>query len=37
VALIYARTVFEEEVLSEAFPEYAAYRARVKRFIPGVI
>jgi protein-S-isoprenylcysteine O-methyltransferase Ste14 len=37
VALIYARTVFEEQVLSEAYPEYAAYRARVKRFIPGVI
>jgi protein-S-isoprenylcysteine O-methyltransferase Ste14 len=37
VALIYARTVFEEQVLAEAYPEYAAYRGRVKRFIPGVI
>ena len=30
-----ARTVFEERVLAKAYPEYAAYRARVKRF--GVI
>lgn len=37
VALIYARTVFEEQVLTEAYPEYAAYRMRVKRFMPGVI
>jgi protein-S-isoprenylcysteine O-methyltransferase Ste14 len=37
VALIYLRTVYEEQVLSEAYPEYAAYRARTKRFIPGVI
>jgi protein-S-isoprenylcysteine O-methyltransferase Ste14 len=29
------RTVFEEQVLNEAYPEYAAYRKRVKRF--GVI
>lgn len=29
------RTVFEERVLSEAYPEYVAYQARVKRF--GVI
>lgn len=29
------RTIFEEQVLSEAYPEYASYQARVKRF--GVI
>ncbi len=29
------RTIFEERVLSEAYPEYAGYQARVKRF--GVI
>jgi protein-S-isoprenylcysteine O-methyltransferase Ste14 len=34
-ALQVLRTVFEERVLAEAYPEYAAYRARVKRF--GVI
>jgi protein-S-isoprenylcysteine O-methyltransferase Ste14 len=27
-----ARTIFEERVLMEAYPEYAEYRARVKRF-----
>jgi len=36
-ALQVARSVFEERVLGEAYPEYAGYRARVKRFIPGVI
>jgi protein-S-isoprenylcysteine O-methyltransferase Ste14 len=35
VALQLARTVFEERVLIDAYPEYAAYRARVKRF--GII
>ncbi len=35
--LIWARTVFEEQVLLEAWPEYAAYRARTRRFIPGLI
>ena len=29
------RTVFEERVLAAAYPEYAGYRARVKRF--GII
>jgi protein-S-isoprenylcysteine O-methyltransferase Ste14 len=37
VALLVVRSHFEEGVLSEAYPEYAAYRARTKRFIPGVI
>jgi protein-S-isoprenylcysteine O-methyltransferase Ste14 len=36
-ALQVARSLFEEQVLTEAYPEYAAYRARTKRFIPGVI
>ncbi len=29
------RTIFEERVLSDAYPEYASYQARVKRF--GII
>ncbi|HWX88859.1 MAG TPA: methyltransferase [Rhizomicrobium sp.] len=37
VALLWIRSHFEEQVLEEAYPEYAAYRARTKRFIPGVI
>lgn len=32
IALQVTRSVFEERVLTEAFPEYAQYRARVKRF-----
>jgi protein-S-isoprenylcysteine O-methyltransferase Ste14 len=35
IALQVLRTIFEERILTEAFPEYAAYRTRVKRF--GVI
>jgi len=31
------RSLYEERVLTRAFPEYVAYRARTKRFIPGVI
>jgi protein-S-isoprenylcysteine O-methyltransferase Ste14 len=31
------RTIFEERVLEEAYPEYASYRAKTARFIPGVI
>jgi protein-S-isoprenylcysteine O-methyltransferase Ste14 len=30
--LLFARTIYEERVLTRAFPEYAAYRVRVKRF-----
>ncbi len=37
VALLWIRTHYEEQVLAENFPEYGAYRARTKRFIPGVI
>jgi protein-S-isoprenylcysteine O-methyltransferase Ste14 len=32
-----ARSVFEERVLLDAYPEYAAYRARTARFIPGLL
>ena len=32
VACQVLRTVFEERVLSETYPDYAAYQARVKRF-----
>jgi protein-S-isoprenylcysteine O-methyltransferase Ste14 len=37
VALLWIRSHFEEQVLAQAYPEYAAYRARTKRFIPGII
>ena len=37
LALLWIRSHFEEQVLAEAYPEYDAYRARTKRFIPGVI
>jgi len=37
VALQVIRSIFEEQVLLEAYPAYADYRARTKRFIPGVI
>jgi protein-S-isoprenylcysteine O-methyltransferase Ste14 len=32
MTLLVVRTFFEEQVLLEAYPEYAQYRARVKRF-----
>ncbi len=32
IALQVIRSIYEERVLGEAFPEYAQYRARVKRF-----
>jgi protein-S-isoprenylcysteine O-methyltransferase Ste14 len=35
-ALLVIRSVFEERVLTEAYPEYETYRAKVARFIPGV-
>jgi len=37
VALLWIRSHYEEQVLAANFPEYAVYRARTKRFIPGVI
>jgi len=37
IVLQVIRSLYEEQVLSQAFPEYEAYRARTKRFIPGVI
>lgn len=37
IALQVIRSIFEERVLVEAYPEYEAYRARTKRFIPGLV
>ncbi|MES2472079.1 MAG: isoprenylcysteine carboxylmethyltransferase family protein [Pseudomonadota bacterium] len=37
LAMLVVRTMFEERVLSDAYPEYASYRARTARVIPGVI
>ena len=37
IAFQVIRSLYEERVLVRAFPEYEAYRARTKRFIPGVI
>ena len=37
VVLLWIRSHFEEQVLAESFPEYADYRQRTKRFIPGII
>jgi len=34
--LIYLRTIFEERVLMAEYPQYAAYRDRTARFIPGL-
>ena len=32
IAMLVVRSHFEEKVLTEAYPEYAQYRTRVKRF-----
>jgi protein-S-isoprenylcysteine O-methyltransferase Ste14 len=37
LALLWIRSHYEERVLEAAYPEYGAYRARTKRFIPGVL
>jgi protein-S-isoprenylcysteine O-methyltransferase Ste14 len=37
VALLWIRSHFEEQVLARAYPEYGEYRARTKRFIPGLL
>jgi protein-S-isoprenylcysteine O-methyltransferase Ste14 len=37
VALLWIRSHFEEQVLASAYPEYGEYRARTKRFIPGIV
>jgi len=37
MVLLWIRSHYEEQVLEAAYPEYGAYRARTKRFIPGVI
>jgi protein-S-isoprenylcysteine O-methyltransferase Ste14 len=34
--LIYLRTIFEERVLIAEYPQYADYRERTARFIPGL-
>jgi protein-S-isoprenylcysteine O-methyltransferase Ste14 len=31
------RSLYEERILTQAFPDYVSYKARTKRFIPGVI
>jgi protein-S-isoprenylcysteine O-methyltransferase Ste14 len=35
--LLWVRSHYEEQVLEATYPEYGAYRARTKRFIPGII
>jgi protein-S-isoprenylcysteine O-methyltransferase Ste14 len=35
--LLWIRSHYEEQVLAATYPEYGAYRARTKRFIPGII
>lgn len=35
--LLAIRSVYEERVLTAAYPEYDAYRARTARFIPGLV
>ena len=35
VALLWAKTVFEERKLSERFPDYQAYAARIPRLLPN--
>lgn len=37
VVLLWIRSHYEEQVLAGAYPEYGEYRARTKRFIPGII
>ncbi len=38
ISLQYMRTVYEERVLTETFPDYESYRAKTRwRFIPGLL
>jgi protein-S-isoprenylcysteine O-methyltransferase Ste14 len=37
VTLLWIRSYFEEQVLAQTYPEYEAYRAKTKRFIPGLL
>jgi len=37
LVLLWIRSHYEEQVLEATYPEYEAYRARTKRFIPGII
>lgn len=36
LGFVYWRTVYEEQVLARAHPDYAVYRAKTARFIPGL-
>ena len=36
LGLQYCRSIYEERVLESKYPQYAAYRLRTRRFIPGV-
>ena len=37
LTLLVVRSIFEERVLGEAYPEYAAYKAKTARFVPGIV
>jgi protein-S-isoprenylcysteine O-methyltransferase Ste14 len=37
VAILYLKAAREEELLVRHYPAYAAYRARTKRLIPGIL
>ncbi len=37
MTLLWIRSHYEEQVLARAYPEYGEYRARTKRFIPGIL
>lgn len=37
MVLLWIRSHYEEQVLAGVYPEYGEYRARTKRFIPGII
>jgi protein-S-isoprenylcysteine O-methyltransferase Ste14 len=37
IVVLVIRSHFEEQVLAQTYREYAAYRARTKRFIPGIV
>ena len=36
ILVMYGRSIFEEQVLEQSYPEYGAYRAQTARFIPGI-
>lgn len=37
IGLQVTRSIFEERVLAQTYPEYESYRARTARFIPGLL